>query len=68
MYTLHHVKLLMTNATILLKIHILEQTLQVAFQAVKELLLKLEKPPSGGDASWKPQHTGLEMMIASVFI
>jgi hypothetical protein len=68
MDTLHYVNSLLTNATILLKIHILEQTFQVAFQAVKELLLKLEKPPSGGDASWKPQHTGLKMMIASVFI
>jgi hypothetical protein len=59
MYLLH-------NVNRLLKTHLLEQILQVAFQAVKELLLRLEKPPSGGDAAWKPQHTGLQMMTATV--
>jgi len=47
-----------------LKMHVQEGT-ELAFQAVKELLLRMEKPPSGGDGAWKPEHTGLEMMIAT---
>jgi hypothetical protein len=41
-----------------------EEGTEVAFEAVRELLVSLEKPSCGGASGWTPKHTGLEMMTS----
>jgi hypothetical protein len=41
-----------------------EEGTEVAFEAVRELLISLEKPSCGGASGWTPKHTGLEMMTS----
>lgn len=41
-----------------------EEGTEVAFEAVRELLVSLERPSCGGASGWTPTHTGLKMMTA----
>jgi hypothetical protein len=41
-----------------------EEGTEVAFEAVRELLVSSEEPSCGGASGWTPKHTGLEMMIS----
>jgi hypothetical protein len=41
-----------------------EEGTEVAFDAVRELLILAEKPSCRGASGWTPKYTGLEMMTS----
>lgn len=41
-----------------------EEGTEVAFEAIRELLVTLEKPPCGGISGWTPKFTGLKLMTS----
>jgi hypothetical protein len=42
-----------------------EEGTEVAFEAIRELLIAIEKPSNDGSSGWTPKHTGLQQMTSA---